>query len=433
MAKIILFVDALEPTEYGEGWTDTERGMVNSGFPKVTPKVTSEVHTGMSPSENGMGAAHSISEQPATRPRTPTIQEKLELAGYNVASLFMPYALPLNLQNQAWVSTAMGQQQAGENPLAQMCIQPPASGDLSDSEEDWDAIFNSKVEEMYAKGSAMLNSITAGGFDVCFIAIRTPDEYTHFQWHEDYREKFLERLAGEVSRWEVNHDILWWSDHGSEEKKEVFRVNKWLMDKGYLDLEIDLEFAERFMDEMENMNPQDQQQGPDIDNQLGVQQPGVEMKEGTQAICVDPYDSCIDVMDEELDKQELVEELIDTGYYSGVELTEDQWGEGQFIDDCPDIVTLRGDNVMVTGNIHPEPIGMGFMRSGVHSKQGAWGTTDDEFRRLGDVHPQELHDIIWEFVTGESQVEQQVQQQISQLEKRMEDNRELQEEILQDI
>ena len=420
MAKIVLFVDAMEPTEYGAGWTDTERGLVESGYPKVTPKVTSEVYTGKSPSENGMGAVHSMSGETPHRPQMPTIQEKLEMAGYNVASLHMPYCLPLQLQNGAWISTAMQQQDAGQNPLTQMCMQPPAGGDMADAEADWGRIFNSKREDIYAKSSSMLNAINMGEFDVVFLAIRSPDEYTHFQWHEDYRKQLLEALASEVSRWQVNHEILWWSDHGSEEKKETFRVNKWLQEKGYLDLEIDMEFADRFQEEMQQMQPQDQGQSDRIENQLGVQQPGVEMKESSQAVSLDPYDSCIDILDDDLNKHELIEDMMDTGMYSGVKLTEEQWGGGQFIEQCPDIVTHRADNVLVTGNVHPEPLGMGFMRSGVHSRAGAWGTTDNELERVGDVTPQELHDVIWEFVTGESQVKQQVDSYINQMQSEME-------------
>ena len=429
MAKIILFVDALEPTEYGDGWTDTERGLVESGFPKVTPKVTSEVYTGASPSQNGMGAAHTTNQAPSNRPRVPTIQEKLEMAGYNVLSLFMPYALPLQLQNQAWVSTAMGQSAAGQNPFAQLCQQPPVGGEMASAEADWDRIYNGKVEDIYAKSSSMLNSINMGGFDIAFIGIRTPDEYTHFQWHEEYRHNILEIIAQEVGRWQTNHEILWWSDHGSEEKKEVFRINRWLIEKGYLNIDIDLEYAERFSEDMQQMNPQDQQQGESIENQLGVHQPGVEIEEDSQAICTDPYDSCITMLDDGADRSELIYDMEDSGYYEEVGKTEDIWGEGEFIDICPDIVTLRADNVLVGGNVHPEPLGMGFMRSGVHSKFGAWGTTDNDFKRIGDVTPQELHDVIWEFVTGSSQIEQEVMSRVNQMEEQMQQIQRQQEQM----
>lgn len=412
MGKIILFVDALEPREIGgTRFQETQSGLVESGYPKVTPKVTSEVYSGLSPSENGMGRVHSMKGDTPHRPHAPCIQEKLEAAGYNVISLHMPYCLPLQLQSQAWISTAMQQQAGGNHPLAQLCQQPPAGGDMLDPETDNDAVWNAKTDDLYAKSSSMMNAIKAGNFDVAFLAIRTPDQYTHFQWHEDYRRRLLEDIAYEVKRWEVNHDVLWWSDHGSEEKKDTFRVNKWLMDKGYLDLEIDMDFNHRFTDEMKSMNPQ-AQQGRDIENQIAVQSPGVEMKEGTQALSMDPYDSCIDIIDDDLNPDDLKADLMDTGMYRGVERAEDAWGSGQFIEQCPDLVTLRADNVLVTGNVHPDPIGMGFYRSGVHSAYGAWGTTNSDFTRQGDVRPRELHDIIWQFVTGKSQIGQHVEQQL---------------------
>lgn len=416
MAKIVLFVDALEPREIGgTRFDDTQRGLLESGAPKVTPKVTSEVYTGLSPSQNGMGQQHSLNGERVPRPNAPTIMEKLDRAGLEVLSLYMPYCHPPQIRTQAFVSDTMQGPQPGQNPLAQMCMQPPAVGDLMDPEDDGERAWNARTDEIYARSSNLLNAIRAGGFDVAFIGIRSPDQYTHFQWHEDYRRKLLEDIAHEINRWEVNHDALWWSDHGSEEKKETFRVNKWLMEKGYLDVEIDLEFNDRFTDEMQ----QQQANGGDpnrIENQLGLQAPGVEIQESSQAVSGDPYDSSIDILDDDLDPQTLADDLYETGYYDRVVPTEEEWGDGEYMDVSPDIVAHRADNVLVTGNVHPDPIGMGFYRTGVHSKYGAWGTTDDSFGRKGKVTPREFHDVIWEFVTGSSQMEQAVQQEIKRLE-----------------
>jgi hypothetical protein len=415
MAKIVLFVDALEPRETsGTAFKDTERGLVDSGAPKVTPKVTSEVYTGMSPSQTAFGQQHSINGERIPRPNAPTIMEKLEAAGLSVLSLYMPYCHPLQLQQQSFVSDTMEGPQPGQHPLAQMCLQPPAVGDLMDPDDDGENAWNARTDEVYARSSNMLNAIRAGGFDVAFIGIRSPDQYTHFQWHEDYRRRLLEDIAHEVERWSVNHDVLWWSDHGSEEKKETFRVNKWLMEKGYLDVDIDLDFNERFIEET---GQADQQK---VENQIAPHSPGVDINDGTQALSADPYDSCIDILDDDLDPQVLADELMETGHYDRVVPTEEEWGEGPHMDVCPDLVALRADNVLVTGNVHPDPIGMGFQRTGVHSKYGAWGTTDDSFDVEGQVTPQGLHEVIWQFVTGEDPVKEQAQQELQRLEQQFE-------------
>lgn len=412
MGKIILFVDALEPREIQETrFAETSRGYVESGAPKVTPKVTSEVYTGLSPTQTGMAAQHSMKGERPHRPMAPTIQEKLEAAGLNVLSLHMPYCHPLQLQNQAFVSDTMQGPQPGQNPIAQMCMEPPTVGDLMDPDDDGEHAWNARTDQLFSRSSTMLNAIRAGDFDVAFLGIRTPDQYTHFQWHEPYRRRLLEDIAHEIRRWEVNHDVLWWSDHGSEEKKETFRVNKWLMEKGYLDVDIDMDFHERFKEETP-----DQGQSREIENQLGVHAPGVEIQEGSQAVSADPYDSCIDVLDDDLDIADLISDMEGTGHYDRAVPVEDEWGDGPHRDQAPDIVTLRADNVLVTGNVHPEPIGMGFHRTGVHSKLGAWGTTDESFERSGDTSPRNLHDIIWHFVTGQSQVQQEAQERIAQLE-----------------
>lgn len=417
MAKIVLFVDALEPREItGTRFGETQRGRVDSGAPKVTPKVTSEVYTGLSPSENGMGAQHSINGERTPRPRAPTIQEILDRAGHNVASFYMPYCHPLQIESQAFVSDTMQGPQPGQHPLAQMSVNPPVPGDLMDPDDDGEFAWNARTDEIYARSSNLQNAIRAGGFDVVFLGIRSPDQYTHFQWHEDYRRKLLEDIAYEIERWEVNHDVLWWSDHGSEEKQETFRVNKWLIEKGYLDLSIDLDFHERFTEEMSGRQP-GQDDGPNVENQLSIQSPGVELGDGAEVVSMDPYDSSLDILDpDSIDVGDFISDLEGTGYYDRVARVEDEWGDGRFIEECPDIVALRADNVLVTGNVHPEPIGMGFHRSGVHSKYGAWGTTDADLARKGDVTPRTLHDVILEFVTGSSALEEEVQRRVSEME-----------------
>jgi len=414
MTKIILFVDAMEPTEYGAGWKNTERGLVDSGHPKVTPKVTGEVYTGKSPSENGMGMVHSIKGDNIDRPALPTIQEKLEAAGYTVGSLYMPYCSPLQLENQLWVGDTTQGQVPGQNPIAQRCITVPTGGDIKEGGKEVDIGFNTRIDDVMSRSANLTKAISLAELDVAFVAIRSPDEFTHFAWDSGYREKILEEVAHQVGRWEVNHEILWWSDHGSEEKKETFRVNRWLMEKGYLDVDVDLEFHERVKEEV---GGEDQQN--EIPNQLGIQSPGVELKDSSKALSADPYDSCIDVLDDSLDRDSLIGDMMSSGMYKSVAKTEDVWGDGRFSDSCPDIVTLREDNVLVTGNVHPEPIGMGFMRSGVHSAFGAWGTTDSTLGRDGDVTPQELHDVIWEFVTGESLAQSEAQDKIREMEAEM--------------
>jgi len=419
MAKIILFVDALDEDDLGTTrFSDTLRGQVESGAPKVTPKVTSEVYTGTDPTNNGMGGQHSLDGERLPRPQVPTIMEKLEKAGYSVGTFFMPYCHPPQLQNQMFVSDTMQGPQTGENPLAQMAMVPPAPGDLVEPDDDGQFAFNSRVDEIYARSSLLLNTIRLSQLDVVFLGIRSPDQYTHFQHGEDYREQLVEDIAYEIERWEVNHDVFWWSDHGNESKDETFRINKWLMEKGYLSLDVDVDFHERLKEEM---SQQAQQNTPEIENTLGIQEPGVEIQSDTQALSADGYDSSIDVVDDDLDPKELAADLESTGYYDRVVPTEQEWGNGQFRKSCPDLVGLRADNVLVTGNVHPEPIGMGYYRSGVHSKYGVWGTTDDSFERSGVVSPQELHDVIWHFVTGESQIQAEAEAAINRLEKQFEE------------
>jgi len=394
-----MFIDALEPREYSGVFNRTEMGLVDSGYPRVTPKVTGEVYSGLSPSQQGMGRVHSFTGNTPTRPEALLMQERLEREGYDVLSLNMPYCAPLNLQNQAWVSTAQGDKAAGENPFAQSAEIPPVNANLV--EDNKDEAYNIKQEAVIARISNALLALESGGFDVLFLGIREPDQYTHFQWNEPYRKNIIEVLSSEIERMSVNHDVFWWSDHGSEEKKDVFRINKWLMEKGFLNLDIDLEFNEKFNDEMEDRNPQHANMGMDIENQLSISSPGVDMRSSSQVVSADPYDASINILDSSVDLQELTSELVSTKYISRCVTPEEVWGDGSFIEECADLIPIREDNTLVTGNVHPEPIGMGFYRTGVHSDTGAWGATDDlGIGYSGSVHPRQLHDVIFEWITG---------------------------------
>jgi hypothetical protein len=210
------------------------------------------------------------------------------------------------------------------------------------------------------------------------------------------------------------------SDHGSEEKQETFRVNKWLTEKGYLDIDVDMQFHERFVEEMDERRPRSNDR--EIENTLGVMAPGVELQPSSEAVCTDPYDSCLTFLDDDVDAAALQADLMDTGYYDYVRPVEDEWGDGPALAECPDLVTHRADNVLVTSNVHPEPIGMGYYRSGVHSARGAWGTTDEFAPSVapgGAVSPVQLHDLIWEWVTGDRAMAEGVQREMAELEQQM--------------
>lgn len=419
MAKIILFVDALDEDDLSGRMTETWDGYIESGAPKVTPKVTGEVYTGQSPSQQGMGRVHSMKGDKPSRPHAPMVMEKLEALGYDVMSVFMPYALPTNLQNGAWIAEAMGNSGGGQHPLMAAVNQPPAAGDLMDPADDGEMAFNARVDELYGRISAVLNAIRAANFDVVFIGIRSPDQYTHFQHGEKWRGMLCEDIAHEVRRMEENHEVLWWSDHGNETKKETFRVNRWLIEKGYLDVDIDLEFADRFAEEMKEINPRAGGR-PNIENQLGIHTPGVELNGGA-VVSADPYDGSLDRLPDAEDDEveDAIEELRETGKYEYLVPTVEEWGEGQYLDECPDFVGLRADNVLVTGNVHPDPIGMGFMRDGVHSKYGVFGCTGD-LDTPEMLTPRSLHDVILKFVTGTSPSEVQAKQEIGRLEQQFE-------------
>ncbi|MFB6196730.1 MAG: hypothetical protein ABEI52_00460, partial [Halobacteriaceae archaeon] len=54
MTDAIIFIDALSPRETTGVLDEWERGEMDAGTPRVTPRVMSSIYTGLNPAENGM-------------------------------------------------------------------------------------------------------------------------------------------------------------------------------------------------------------------------------------------------------------------------------------------------------------------------------------------------------------------------------------------
>jgi len=289
---------------------------------------------------------------------------------------------------------------------------PRAGSRMWDSDEDGGELdeesrekaLQGSVDYVRTVMATMRNLMRNGVFDVFFITVRNLDSFGHFLY-ESQRARLARYMDMELREWEMMGDmegnIFCFSDHGIREKEETFFINKWLQSKNYLDVDV----HER---KLKKQREQDNQADENL-TQVSVHSPFIELSRDTQAVSPDAYDSGVKILDDSLNADDLRDELTGTGYYDGVYMPQELYGNGSHNNDTlgVDLVCDRKDGILVTGNLHSELDGVtasevsclcqGKIRSGVHTREGIIASNDPV---LGDMNlePTRLHDIIKKFV-----------------------------------
>jgi hypothetical protein len=404
----VVFIDALSPNDLSrtEFLDETMAGTMEANVPRVTPHILSQVYTGKTPEYTGMGAMHSFGDEDHPhRPRCETIIEEVDNSR-DVLNLYMPYCGPPDLdQGSASLSTSPnGQEIFPQNMTSQLTV-PGPSGDLM-QDRHHATVFDHSVD--YVTQLFSTARTLSPQFDVIFLGIRLIDSYCHFQYRcgEDgrgadvgsrYRDKLAEAVDIQLSQIDASgDDVFWFSDHGATELTDTFYVNKWLKDNGYLEYEIDMEFESKLRSE--GLTGEDHPSNQRIQNQLSFNHPAVTVDwEQSNAVCDDPYDGTITLLNGADDEtaQAIMDDLSTVDEIRDVHHRDDLYGdEADFTDDIPEILPDRAEGVFASGNIHPNPIGMGYYRSGVHDKWGCYGgnvdsgsgtaSPTDIYRKLND-------------------------------------------------
>jgi len=385
------------------------KGLLKSGIPRVTPKVLSEVTTGKNPTENGILSPTRLGKDNLVRPLCKTIFEKL-----SEERRVLNYEVPFTMNQQGMFLTNVGSApQVVEQQRPAALAMPRAGGQMWDSNEDGGEL-DEESREKALQGSVdyvrtvmgtMRNLMRNGVFDVFFITIRNLDSFGHFLY-KDQRARLAKYMDMELREWEMMGDmegnVFCFSDHGIRKKEETFFINKWLEEKGYLDVDV----HER---KLEKQRKQDDQADENL-TQVSVHSPFIELGRGTQAVSPDAYDSGVKILDDSLSIDDLREELMGTGFYDGVHTPQELYGNGEHKNDTlgVDLVCDREDGILVTGNLHPEVDGttasetsclcQGKIRSGVHTREGIIASNDPVLSDGITLEPTELHDVIKKFV-----------------------------------
>lgn len=458
--KFTLFIDALDPKDvqkYCPEMALDMKGKYDVGVPRVTPNIVSQAMTGLPPEEMEMirstpmfepgedsvwktedGEPKTIEDGPERDTigdpvqgerrvgvhRYQNILEDLDSEDVSLFQYGIPFCAFVELDNGLSVHDEM------TNPAAPEFMEF-ASPQTSFQDDSWDLVADSFISDTVLHFETLKQIARQGNIDAMFLGYKHIDHCTHW-YAPDIKRDLIKVIWSYIEDLrEMGHEVMWWSDHGSQSKEEVFRINKWLHENGYLEYNVDLEFLEQARGK--GMIEQN------FDEQMQLQSPVVEVDwENSVAYSSDAFDSLVDVTPYASDDQinQLVQDLRSHPAIANV------WRKGEYLDPdgekfwyAPEIIVERGDNVLVTGNIHPEVStyvsdvpedwkdfqedNMG-MRPGVHSRYGCYGGDIPEDTDISE--PYELRDVMYNFVDPENMESGDVDTDISQVaEDRLED------------
>lgn len=396
--KYVIFLDSLGTDDIAKmPWTEAHLtfGEMDARPVYVTPFVLGSVYTGKPPGENGLPSVSRHDGQARGRPDGLTIPEMAAATDQyeTVVQMGWPFIVPPEVDAEGEYyhhSAAMGQVATGPAGVENQIATPSPPGDLDKTDENFELAFDARVDHCQEAFARMRNFSLEADADVVFFGYRVLDSYTHYQRTEDYRDLLLEEVDRQLKYTDNLGDVFVWGDHGSMEMDELFRINRWLIEKGYLSVDIDLEWRERGYEygafEREEGEPGDT---------LHADSPGVTVHEGDSvAIGSDPFSTGITLLEGATDGEatEMLMDLLEEDAFVDVHNSADTW-PGKHVEEFPDFYAERRPGVFVSGNLHPEPGGAEVTRDGVHHPFGAFGTRADT---LPNTDPVGLFSVIAE-------------------------------------
>lgn len=404
--KVVVFVDSLgnDDLEHMDFVREElATGEMDAGPVFVTPVVLGSIYTGTSPTNHGLPSVSRHDQDNRLRPADLTIPEFAALSETyeNVAQLWYPFIVPVNIQanGRYWHhSEAMGTvAMAPQESAAAMSVPSPA-GQIDKPDENHDLAFNLRVDHAMTAFGTARNLLEMWEVDLMFIGYRVTDAYCHYQYDQPddggptYRERLLEQVDREIRYLANQAEVFVFGDHGARSLTEVFRLNRWLIDRGYLDVDIDHEWREKAI-EYGVLEVDDDQPG-DI---ISIADAAVTLNESESvAVSADPFSGGITLLEGATEGavDRLIDELGRESAIDEVAWTTDLYGPGELQAECPDLYAVRAPGAFVSGNLAEEPGGAEVTRSGVHHHIGAFGTTADVDLPDERITPEELFSAI---------------------------------------
>lgn len=412
--KAVVFIDSLgdDDLEYMP-WVreNMTLGAMDAGDVYVTPTVMGSVYTGKSPTDHGLLATSRYNQPARTRPVGKTYPEMAAEstdAGYdNVATLWMPFIVPANVtpEGNYWHhSSAMDQHTSLPADFRPVMEIPAPAGAMNYPDENLDLCFNLRVDHCMTVFGTARNLMEQWDLDLACIGYRVTDSYVHYHYEKPenepttYRQDLLEQVDREIKYLANQADVFIYGDHGGMEMESVFRINQWLQEHGFLEIDIDFEWYDQAK-EYEVVEPDENVPGEMIQTDA----PFVTVDEANSvAISDDPFSGGITLLEgaTEAEVKRLIDEMGAEGGIEKVAWTADLFGPGDYLEESPDLYAVREEGCFVSGNLHPEMGGAEVTRTGVHHRTGAFGTTTDMDIPSGPVTPVELHHLITDGFLG---------------------------------
>lgn len=405
---VVVFIDALAPRELEGFLEDIYQGDMDADVPRVTPRVMSSIYTGLDPAENGMMAVSKHGGEQTTRPKKSTFIDQAVREGKAVLSMGMPFSIPFQHGNPDSVlhgDALQGSNQVVPQQASNLVQVPaPASDMIKDHPDTTYSSFLDQTRNFFTRAKEV---IRRQDFDTVFLGYRLVDSYCHFQHTEErngkpYRQHLIDHIQSLLSEInaQIDGDLMFFSDHGQTKLTHTFRVNRWLAENGWLDYKVDYDFID---DLTEYQGGEQHPVNERVENQFTLGQPGVKLvEENSQVICADPFDSCLTLLvdREDFNEEKFREELMSTGMYRSVKYKWELYDEdADFYDTVPDIIPDRDEGVFVSGNLHKNPIGMGYYRTGVHDRTACFGATKTlNLPSKGTIKPEDMYDVITDFI-----------------------------------
>jgi len=414
MQKLIVFLDALDYRELSGWLARNYQGRIQTPPTRVTPAILGSVYTGRSPGEHGLVRPTPLYRNNYQKPDGELIMEKLSKKA-RVLSWNMPFTAGMQLQKG--IAAQQGLANEGNAPPALFLPRPPINmGNAVNDDEQAEKHFQSFVDHARGLFSTLRQLMRNNAADIFFLSFRNLDSFTHWCYQGDYRQRLIQYLSLELSEIEMMGDeaqVMFFSDHGGVPATNVFRINKWLADKGYLKLSV---HSKRHREQIKVMEDNGQKPWRD---QIDLQSPLVQIDDYL-AYSTDAFDSCIDVNPDasQRDIDALVEDLKSTGAFDAVYKKEELYPESEKNGKLPAIIPERKPGILVSGNVHPEVPTWGFTehrtvvntRSGDHSKFGCFGGTVD-LGAKGVITPEEFYDVIESFCKDVTESEEKAEGQ----------------------
>lgn len=366
MKVYCMFIDSLDSGDLCEKLAEWHQGYIYSGIPRVTPQVLGSIYTGKSPAEHGLVRPTPLYKPSYQRPDGETIIEKIGNE-YKTLSYLMPFTM--NMEAKKATICQEGIAQNAQIPPILQLPSPP----INMAEDDPEGILQAFVDRARMEFSLMRQLARMKFADVFFVSFRNLDSFTHWKVSEGYRERLALYVALEIEDFlkmgTEDAAILFYSDHGNTLANDVFHINKWFKDRGWLDYTILERRHKKQVEAQQNNFP----------DQVDIAAPFVEISEDSKAVCCDAFDSAVDIIGDctQEDIEQIRGELMATGHFDAVYRKEELYPGSRDNEKIPEIIPERKLGHLVCGNVHPNAeTGKNIVnsRDGDHSKYGVFGS-----------------------------------------------------------